>query len=133
MRSRVTIAALVAVILVSTRFGHRPLFPVAPKMAGVVKTEEEERILAEAARDYLSQLRREGRLPGDTTNDHGIAYISGRLSVPPYSLTMRFHKEGQASTNNYTIMQIKKDSPWQLKRAWQTDSNDQIIQEWTVK
>jgi hypothetical protein len=50
-------SGLVVVILVLTRFGHRPLFPVAPKIAGAVKTEEEERILAEAARDYLSQLR----------------------------------------------------------------------------
>ena len=125
--------ALVAVILLLARFGYRPLFPTAPKKAVIVKTEEEAQTIAKAGMDYLSQLRREGRLPGDTTNDHGYVSISGRLSYHPYSLIMRFNKEGEASTNNYTIVQIKKDSAWQLKRAWQINSNDQIIQEWTIK
>jgi hypothetical protein len=133
MRSTVTIIVLVVVILVSAIFGYRTLFPSAPKKADVVKTIEEGQIVAKAGMDYLSQLRQEGGLPGVATNEHGNAYISGRLSDYPFSLTLRFNKEGEASTNNYTIVQIKKDSPWQLKRAWQTDSNDQIIQEWTVK
>ena len=132
MRTKVTIVTVVAVILILSRFGNRPLFPEAPKKAAVVKRYEEGRIILEAGRDYLSQLRQEGRLPGQTTNDHGIVSVDGTMAYYPYSLTMRF-KEGEASTNNYTIVQIKKDSPWQLKRAWQTDSNDQIIQEWAVK
>lgn len=133
MRSTATIKALIVVILLSGIFGYRALFPSAPKTAGVVKTAEEGRNIAKAAMDYLSQLRREGRLPGVAFNEHGNAEISGRLQYHPYSLTMRFNKEGEASTNNYSIVQIKQDSPWQLKRAWQTDSNGQIIQEWTIK
>lgn len=132
MGTKATIVTLVAVILILSRFGNRPLFPEAPKRAGVVKSQEEGRIILKAATDYLSQLRQEGRLPGHTTNDHGIVSISGTMLYYPYSLTIRF-KEGEASTNTYTIVQINKDSPWQLKRAWQTDSNDQIIQEWAVK
>lgn len=132
MRTKVTIVTLVAVILILSRFGNRPLFPEAPKRAVVVKSPEEGSIIIKAGRDYLSQLRREGRLPGHTTNDHGIVSISGTILFYPYSLTVRF-KEGEASTNSYTIVQINKNSPWQLKRAWQTDSNDQITQEWAVK
>ena len=80
----------------------------------------------------MFQLRQEGRLPGYTTNAHGIVSIDGPMAYYPFSLTIRF-KEGEASTNSYTIVQINKDSPWQLKRAWQTDSKDQIIQEWAVR
>ncbi len=132
MTTKVTIVAMVAVLLILSRFGNRPLFPEAPKRTGVVKSYEEGRNILEAGRGYLSQLRQEGRLPGQTTNGHGLVAIDGAMSYYPYSLTMRF-KEGEAFTNNYTIVQINKDSPWQLRRAWQTDSNDQIIQEWAVK
>jgi len=132
MRTKVTIITLVGVILILSRFGNRPLFPEAPKKAGVVKSHEEGRIILEAGRDYLFQLRREGRLPGYTTNAHGIVSIDGSMLYYPFSLTIRF-KDGEASTNSYTIVQINKDSPWQLKRAWQTDSKDQIIQEWAVR
>jgi hypothetical protein len=133
MRSTVTIIALVLVILVSAIFGYSVLFPSASKRAGVVKNVEEARIVATAGMEYLSQLRREGRLQGVTANEHGNAYISGRLSYYPYSLTIRLNKQGEASMNNYKIVQINKHSPWALKRAWQTDSNGHIIQEWTVK
>jgi hypothetical protein len=133
LKGAVTIIALVVVILVSAIFGYRAIFPSAPQRAGVVKTVAEGRMIAKSGMDYLSQLRTEGLLPGVATNEHGNAAISGRLSFYPYSLTVRFTKAGEVFTNNYTIVQIKKDLPWQLKRAWQTGSNGQIIQEWTVK
>ena len=129
MKSTLTIPWVV-VVLIMAIFGYRALS--FPNRAGVVQTVDEGRMVAKAGMDYLFHLRLEGRLPGITTTEHGNASISGGLSRYPYSLTMRFNKQGEASTNNYTILQLKKDSPWQLKRAWQTDSNGQIIQEWPV-
>jgi hypothetical protein len=133
MRNTLAIVALVAVILVSAIFVYRELYPSASKRTGIVKTVAEGRTIAMSGMDYLSQLRREGRLPGVATNEHGNATVSGRLASYPYSLTMCVTIPGKMFTNNYSVVQIKKDSPWQLKRAWQTDSNGQTIQEWPVK
>jgi hypothetical protein len=133
MKSTFTITALVVVILVSAIFGYHALYPSAPKRAGVVRTVAEGQTIASSGMEYLSQLRREGHLPGVATNEHGNATIYFRLASPPYSLTVRVTIRGETFTNNYNIVQNKKDSPWELKRAWQTDSKGQIIQEWAVK
>jgi hypothetical protein len=104
------------------------------KVGGFKTAVERQAVLS--ARDYLSRLWQERRLPGISgfsTNDQGVAIISGRMSAYPYTLTMRVNKNGEALTNNYTIMEMEKDSPWQLKRAWQTGPNGQIVQEWSVK
>jgi hypothetical protein len=133
MRNPFAILALVVGILVSAIFGYRALYPSAPKRVGVVKTVAEGQAIALSGMDYLSQLRTEGRLPGVASNEHQNAYIDGRLGSYPYSLTMHYNKGGGAVTNHYAIVQIKQGSPWQLKRAWQTDAKGKITQEWSVK
>ncbi len=133
MRTRITILACAAIILVSAIFGYRALFPSAPPKAHVVKTVAEGRVIAMSGKDYLLQLWREGRLPGTTTNEHGNATVSGQLASYPYTLTARITITGEMFTNNYTIVQNRKGSPWQLKRAWQTGPDGQVVQVWTVK
>jgi hypothetical protein len=133
MKSVVTITVLVALILVSAIFGYLKLFPPTPKAVGIVKTASEGRTIAELGRDYLSQLHQDGRLPGVGTNEHCHTIIGGWLRSYPYLLTMQLTKEGEASTNNYIIMKKDNVSPWQLKRAWQTDSAGKTIKEWPVK
>jgi hypothetical protein len=133
MRSTVTIMVLATVILVAARFGYLSLFPSAPKKSGSAKIISETRTETMSGKDFLFQLRQEGSLPGVTTNDHGNATAYSRLLSYPYSMTMGFVKTGETATNNYTIMKFTKDSAWQLKRAWRTDSKGQVIEEWPVK
>jgi hypothetical protein len=94
---------------------------------------DEMQSVAKAGMDHLIHLRLEGRLPGMTTNQHGTASIKGRLTVFPHLLSARFETGGAMVVNHYNILQVDKDSPWQLERAWQTDSDGRIIKEWRVK
>jgi hypothetical protein len=132
MRSAVIIMAGVAVgILIAATLGHRGAFS-SSKSEDVIRTVGEGQAVVRTGMDYLLRLRTEGRLPGITTNDHGNASISGRLSDYPFALTVRFSPTGAVAAENYSIVQFRQDSPWQLKRAWQTDSNGQIIHEWAL-
>jgi hypothetical protein len=121
-----TLALLVLILL-----GSRGLHSSKHGNVGILNIDEG-RNVAKSGMDYLVRLRQEGKLPGVTTNQHGNAIVSGRLPYYPFALTMRFNAEGTAVTNNYRIVQLKKDSSWILKRAWQTDTNGQIVQEWAV-
>jgi hypothetical protein len=133
MRSAVIIIAAVALgILMAATLGHQEAFS-SSKSRDVVQTVADGQVIAKAGMDHLLRLRTQGRLPGITTNDHGNASISGRLSDYPFALTMQFRPTGSVSTENYSIIQLKRDSPWQLRRAWQADSNGQIIHEWPVQ
>lgn len=125
--------AWVVVTLIAAIFGYVALFSSDIKKEGVLRTDKEKQVVAKGGMEFLFHMRQAGHLPGVTTNEHGFASISGQLSAYPYSLIMQFSENGKAFTNNYSIVQMKKDSSWQLTRAWQTDSNGQIIQEWSVK
>ena len=88
--------------------------------------------------DFLLQLHQQGRLPGDSKDDHGkiTCYLlpSDLQEVTyPLSRTFRMVETGSTSTNNYTVVRLTKDSSWQLQRAWQTDSEGHVIQEWPIK
>jgi hypothetical protein len=50
----------------------------------------------------------------------------------PLSQTFRVVKTGEASTNIYTFERLSKDAAWQLEKAWETDSNGQVVTNWTV-
>jgi len=133
MRSAAIIIAAVGVgILIAAAMG-RPRAFSSSKNGEVVRTIEDGQAIARSGMDYLLRLRTEGRLPGITTNDHGNASISGRLADYPFVLTVQLSQTGAVSTQNYSIAQLRRDSPWQLKRAWQADSNGQIIHEWPIQ
>jgi len=96
----------------------------------VAKTE------AKSAGDYVLQLHQQGRLPGDTKDAHGkiTCYLTpSDLQEVSYPLSRTFRVVETGATNNYTVVRLAKDSSWQLQRAWQTDSEGHVIQEWPVK
>jgi hypothetical protein len=93
---------------------------------------------AESGGDFLFRLHQKGQLPGDTKDDHGkvTCYLSPRdleQLVYPLSRTYQVVKKGDSSTNNYTVVRLTKHSPWQLQRAWRTDSQGRVTEEWAVK
>jgi len=93
---------------------------------------------AKSGGDFLFRLHQKDQLPGDTKDEHGkiSCYLSPtelkQLSYP-LSWTYQVVKNGDSSTNNYTIIRLTKYSPWQLQRAWRTDSQGRVTEEWGVK
>ena len=96
---------------------------------------------AEAAQ-FLLQLRERNRLPGVSKDEHGQIYsedfdlmVSNKIVVVEYPMERIFHlvKDGSTSTNNYVVLKESKDAEWKLQKAWEIDSNGQILQEWQIK
>jgi hypothetical protein len=90
----------------------------------------------------LKQLHEQGRLPGDSKDEHGKLtsgtfdlVVSNKATVITYPTSRTFHlvKDGDTSTNNYTLVKLSKDSEWKLQKAWQTDSNGTFVKEWPIQ
>lgn len=92
-----------------------------------------------AAAAYLQDLKKLGALPGVATNsDMNIS--SGRLPASilkelkyPFAVTLRVTLGGDSFTNHYTAMRPTAAAAWQLKKAWQTDSQGRTVETWPVK
>jgi hypothetical protein len=96
------------------------------------------RTVAESGGDFLYRLHQKGQLPGDAKEKHGkmTCYLSPsdlKELIYPLSRTYQVVKIGDSFTNNYTVMRLTKHSPWELQRAWRTDSKAQVTEEWPVK
>jgi hypothetical protein len=92
-----------------------------------------------SAGDFLLGLHRQSLLPGDSKDMHGeIHSVTDPYPFPnevTYPFTRMFYVSiiGETFTNNYTVLRLAKDSPWQLQRAWRTDSQGHTVEEWPVK
>jgi hypothetical protein len=95
------------------------------------------------AAEFVAELHDQDRLPGISKEDHGILTsdqiesitTNGDVILMGYPASRTFHlvKYGDTSSNNYTVVKESKDATWKLRRAWETDSNGQIIREWPVQ
>ena len=93
---------------------------------------------AKSGGDFLFRLHQKGELPGDAKDERGkiSCYLSPtdlKEILYPLSRTYQVVKNGDSSTNNYTIIRLTKNSPWQLQRAWRTDSQGRVTEEWAIK
>jgi hypothetical protein len=90
----------------------------------------------------LQQIYEQERLPGVAENDQGNIgsdtldlIVSNKLTTISYPALRKFHlvKDGETFTNYYILVKQTKAADWKLQKAWRSDSNGQIIQEWPVK
>ncbi len=93
---------------------------------------------AESGGDFLVRLNQKGQLPGSARDDRGkiSCYLSPKDLKEvnyPLSRTYQVVKAGDSSTNNYAIIRLRKHSGWQLQRAWRTDSQGSVTEEWVVE
>ncbi len=91
---------------------------------------------------FLKHLLDQGLLPGVSKAEHGNLtsdtfdlVASNKMVVISYPVSRTYHlvKTGETSTNNYTLIKQSKDAEWKLQKAWLTDSNGQMVQEWLVQ
>jgi len=92
-----------------------------------------------AAGDFLYELHKLGRLPGDSKDDHGkVTSEDVPLSTSDemhYPILRSFYvvKNGDPATYRYTVTRASKDATWRLQRAWKTDAQGQTVMEWKVE
>ena len=94
-------------------------------------TEAELKPAAMAADHLLLSLKKEGRLPGFPKGDkrHGsmMAYFDS-----PRSITADVATDGATDVYHYRLVQASKDGPWKLRKAWRTDLNGRLLEEYPV-
>ena len=89
------------------------------------------------AGEFLMGLRKQGRLPGLTKDDHGN--ISGEVPDDlntvryPFLRSFRITKRGDDSTYHYTVERESRTSTWQLRKAWRTGSAGTVLQEYPLQ
>jgi hypothetical protein len=85
----------------------------------------------DAGLEFLKGLKEKDQLPGWTKDDHGqLHYFFGAHSN---ALIFTSSKNGDSLIYHYAIARASNDGPWKLQKAWQTDKNDKMIQEFPVQ
>ena len=91
-----------------------------------------------AALKFLVELKDKNELPGVSKDDQ--MDITGSMPVSPssaatYPFSMIFHLvlAGDSSTNHYGVVRMTANGAWQIERAWRTDSQGRVVNEWPVK
>lgn len=82
-----------------------------------------------AAVDYLHTLKTTGRQPGWSKDD------DGNFAWPePADNSYTFHvvKKGDSSIYHYIVGRAAKGVPWKLQKAWRTDQQGHMIEEYLV-
>ncbi len=73
-----------------------------------------------------------GRLPGFLKDEHGTA--NGRIHFTAYpnfdSVTVEARKKNDPTLFSYLFAHASEDDSWKLKKAWQSDQNGRLIEEY---
>jgi hypothetical protein len=86
----------------------------------------------------LYGLKNQGRLPGMSKDDHGsldefLKFSDMNPADYANSQTFHAHKMGDSFTYNYTISRKSQNDGWKLERAWRTDKNKKVVEEYSVQ
>lgn len=73
-----------------------------------------------------------GQLPGWSRQDRGTVKGVFRFSMDPETVTFDAVKKGDSSTYHYQFTRPAQDSPWQLRKAWRTDQDDHVTEEYPI-
>lgn len=84
---------------------------------------------AETAMTFLKSLKNNGELPGWSKIEAGeTAYPE----VDSNSVTLCIGKVKDSSIFHYTVVRLSENDSWKLQRAWRTDQNNKMIEEFPV-
>ena len=88
------------------------------------------------AETYMVSLQQKNELPGFAKGQHGS--ITGLVtfrdlnSVFPAMRSFTATKQGDSSTYHYTVSRPAEVSTWRLQRAWRTDADGHVVEEYRV-
>lgn len=91
------------------------------------------------AGQFLARLLASGHLPGAEDAEKGAMLSPASVYAPEptnYPMSRTFNgqrKLGGPWENHYTVVKMSADSPWHLQKAWRTDAQGDIVEEYPVK
>ena len=81
---------------------------------------------------FLNTLKNKGQLPGWSQSER---FAIRRAPYHTHSFgfaVLDFPRKDDSSILHYQVTRMCEGSPWKLQRAWRTDQNDHMIEEYTV-
>ena len=97
----------------------------AARSAGVATTE--------SAVKFLEGLMEKGQLLGWAKDEKGPVTIHFHWSEEnPESATCDMRRNGDLPIYHYTVTRASKNSPWKLQKAWRTDTNGHMLEEYLI-
>ena len=81
----------------------------------------------EIASRFLKSIQLEGRLPGWEPHERGTAG-----AAPDFTDTVALRKTGDTDIYYYKIKTSPSVDDWLLEKAWRTDKNDKLLEEYTL-
>lgn len=85
-----------------------------------------------ATLEAYESLKEKNQLPGLSINDKGAVYFEANSGSGSESVMFSVQKNGDSSTCHYTVSRASKESPWKLQKAWRSDQNGHMIEEYSV-
>jgi len=82
---------------------------------------------------YLVKLFKSGKLPG-AEKLSGLTAPNAKIQTTNYPMSRAWTQKIQNDNfvNNYIVTKSSADDPWQLERAWRTDSNGVVVEEFPL-
>jgi hypothetical protein len=93
------------------------------------------RLAVESAMKCLRQLRNQNLLPGVSKSDEGkLTNYNFNHNDSPYldSVTFDGQKKGDSFFYHYTVARTAKHDSWKLQKAWRTDAQGRVVEEYSV-
>jgi hypothetical protein len=78
------------------------------------------------------KLMKKGQLPGCPKEDRGTLKKVFHFRFDPDTATLDAVKKGDSSTYHYEFTRASKDSPWKLQKAWRTDQDEHMVENYPV-
>lgn len=86
-----------------------------------------------SALKYLNHLMRQGQLPGwSKTDEFSYSGVHFYFRYPDVVIFDNLEKGWDLSHYHYEVVRTAKNGPWKLVKAWRTDPNGRILEEYPV-
>jgi len=84
-----------------------------------------------AAVTFLKNLKERGQLPGWSKDEHGKPRGVNQ-DAGMNSMVVEVEKNGESSIYHYQVTRAAEDQPWKLVKAWRTDANGRVLEDYPV-
>jgi hypothetical protein len=126
--------AFLARHLVTFDFPHRIMYLRQTRRGPLVDEElvAAGRAAGDSALPFARELWKNGQLPGCSRRDGSTLADTYRFEPNPDTVTFDLRKEGDSAIYHYSLTRASKNGPWQLQKAWRTDADGRLMEEYPI-
>ncbi|HTY89335.1 MAG TPA: hypothetical protein VMB80_17940 [Candidatus Acidoferrum sp.] len=118
--------------LVTLNFPKRTMYLKRTSIGPLRMDVKEVKAVAKSALPLLRSLKESGHLPGWSKDDKSVAKSVFFSCSSTRTGCFTGRKTGDSSVYHFQVIRASEDSPWKLQKAWRTDANGHLIEEYPV-